>query len=151
MARLWQFRHDWRVAGSPDAVYAVCADIDAYPTWWCEVRSMERLNDESGVALVRSVLPWTLRLVMTREVEEPVERRLRARLGGDLTGWAEFRIAPVDGPVPTSAVSYRQEVEVTAPLLRRVAPLLGPVLRANHAAMMRSCERGLSGRLGRLG
>lgn len=148
MTRSWRFHREWAVVAPPDEVYAVCADIDAYPIWWREVRSVERLDDESGVALIRSALPYTLRLTMVRELEDPVERRLRVRLGGDLTGWAEFRIAPVDGPVPTSAVGYRQEVEVTAPVLRRVAPLLGPVLRANHTVMMRSCERGMARRLG---
>lgn len=149
MARLWRFRHDWRTAGSADDVYAVCADVDAYPTWWREVRSMERLDDDRGVAMVRSVLPWTLRLLMTRELEDPVGRRLRVRLGGDLTGWAEFAIDPEkDGK---TTVGYRQEVEVTAPGLRRVAPLLVPVLRANHALMMRSCERGMARRLEQLG
>lgn len=142
MARLWQFHHDWVVMAPADDVYAVCADVDAYPTWWREIRSIERIDDESGLALVRSVLPYTLRLRMTRELEDPLARRLRVRLGGDLTGWAEFGIAAGRGGA--SAVTYRQEVEVTAPVLRRVAPLLGPVLRANHTLMMRSCERGMA-------
>ena len=72
----------------------------------------------------------------------PVERRLRTDLAGDLTGWAEFRIEPVGAA--KSAVSYRQEVEITAPFLGRLAPALGPLLRANHSAMMRSCERGMA-------
>lgn len=146
MTRLWRFRRDWTVAASPDEVYAVCADVDSYPTWWREVRSVERVDDDRGVALVRSVLPYTLRLTMTREVEDPVDRVLRVGLGGDLCGWSEFVISAVEGE--GCAVAYRQEVEVTAPVLRRVAPLLGPVLRANHALMMRSCERGMAGALG---
>lgn len=142
MARLWRFRRDWIVAASPDAVYAVCADIDAYPTWWPEIRSIQRIDADSGVAVIRSVLPYRLHLRMTREVDDPVERRLRTGLAGDLTGWAEFHIEPA--AAGRSAVAYRQEVEVTVPVFGRVAPLLGPILRANHAAMMRSCERGLA-------
>ena len=146
MAHLWRFRRDWVVDASPDDVYAVCADIDAYPTWWREVQSVERIDANSGLARIHSVLPYTLRLRMTREVEDPVARRLRTGLAGDLTGWAEFQIAP--SGAGQSAVAYRQEVEVTVPGLRRVAPLLGPVLRANHEIMMRSCERGLAQTLG---
>ncbi len=142
MARLWQFRHDWVVAASPDDVYAVCADLDAYPTWWREVRSIRRIDDDTGLATIRSVLPYSLHLRMTRDLEDPVERRLRTELAGDLTGWAEFRIEPVGAA--KSAVSYRQEVEITAPFLGRLAPALGPLLRANHSAMMRSCERGMA-------
>lgn len=146
MARLWQFRRDWVVAAAPDDVYAVCANVDAYPVWWREIRSIERIDEDSGTALIRSVLPYTLRLRMTREHQDPVERRLRTGLAGDLTGWAEFHIEPA--PSGESAVAYRQEVVLTAPVLRRVAPLLGPALRANHALMMRSCERGMARVLG---
>lgn len=142
VARLWQFRRDWVVAASPDDVYAVCADVDAYPTWWPEIRSIERIDDDSGLATIRSVLPYSLHLRMTRELQNPVEHRLRTGLAGDLTGWAEFHIEPT--ATGQSAVGYRQEVEVTAPVLRRVEPLLGPALRGNHTLMMRSCERGLA-------
>lgn len=142
MARLWQFRRDWVVAAAADDVYAVCADLDGYPAWWPEVRSIERLDEDSGLARIRSVLPYTLQLRMTRELQDPVERRLRTALAGDLTGWAEFHISPVgEGE---SAVAYRQDVEVTAPLLRRLEHLLGPVMRSNHTLMMRSCERGMT-------
>lgn len=142
MAHLWRFHREWSVAAPVDSVYAVCADIDAYPTWWPEVRSIERIDDVSGVARIRSVLPYTLHLRMTREVEDPVEWRLRTGLAGDLTGWAEFHLG--EGPTGLTWVDYRQQVEVTVPVLGRLAPLLGPVLRANHSAMMRSCERGLA-------
>lgn len=147
MTRFWRFHREWALAAPPDSVYAVCADIDSYPSWWREVRAVERIDEDCRVALIRSVLPYSLRLTMARELEDPVERRLRVRLGGDLTGWAEFRIAPGAAGNRASTVGYHQEVEVTAPALRRVAPLLGPALRANHAVMMRSCERGLSRRL----
>ncbi|MFC7487299.1 SRPBCC family protein [Knoellia sp. CPCC 206453] len=142
MASLWQFRRDWIVAASPEDVYAVCADIDAYPTWWREIRSIRRIDADTGLATIRSVLPYGLHLRMTRELQDPVDRRLRTGLAGDLTGWAEFHIEAAAGG--HSAVAYRQDVEVTAPVLGRVAPLFGPLLRANHGVMMRSCERGMA-------
>lgn len=141
MTRLWHFHRTWDVVAPPDTVYAVLADVDGYPTWWPQVRSVERVDGVSAMAAIRSFLPYTLRLRMTRDVEDAFGRRLRTGLGGDLTGWAEFHVEP--RPAGVCSVTYRQEVEVTAPMLRAVAPMLGPVLRANHDAMMRSCERGL--------
>ncbi|KGN38141.1 SRPBCC family protein [Knoellia subterranea] len=150
MPRLWRFAHDWLVPASVEDVYAVCAAVDAYPTWWREIRSIERVDAESGWAEVRSVLPYTLRMLITREVEDEATGRLRVRLEGDLTGWAEFRVSPSakEGANSVAAVAFRQEVEVTAPLLGRVAPALAPALRANHAWMMRSCRDGMLRALG---
>lgn len=141
MARLWRFAHDWLVPAPVEDVYAVCAAVDAYPTWWGEIRAVERVDDASGEVRVRSVLPYTLRLLITREVDDPEAGRLRVRLARDLTGWAEFGIA--DGPNGVAVVAFRQEVELTAPGLRHVAGLMAPALRANHAVMMRSCRDGM--------
>jgi hypothetical protein len=146
VTRLWHFHRKWEVVASVDAVYAVLADVDGYPTWWPEVRSVERVDDVSAKAEIRSFLPYTLHLLMTREVEDPAGRLLRTGLEGDLTGWAEFHVEA--RPAGVCSVTYRQEVEVTAPVLRAVARMLGPVMRANHDAMMRSCERGLLAALG---
>lgn len=150
MARLWRFAHDWLVPTSVEDVYAVCAAVDAYPTWWREIRSIGRVDAESGWAEVRSVLPYTLRMLITREIEDEPSGRLRVRLEGDLTGWAEFRVSPseVAGANSVAAVTFRQEVEVTARGLRWVAPVFAPALRANHTAMMHSCERGMRQVLG---
>lgn len=148
MARLWRFAHHWLVPAPVADVYAVCAAVAAYPTWWREVRSVERLDDTSGVAVVRSALPWTLRLGIAREVEDEVAGRLRVRLDGDLTGWAEFVIGGDQGGEGGASEDFRQEVEVTAPALRRLVPVLAPALRANHALMMRSCRRGMEQVLG---
>ncbi|KGN32053.1 polyketide cyclase [Knoellia sinensis KCTC 19936] len=143
MPRLWRFAHGWLVPAPVEDVYAVCAAVDDYPTWWREIRSIQRVDGGSGEARVRSVLPYTLRLLITREIEDPATGRLRVRLERDLTGWAEFRIS--EGVNAGAAVAFRQEVEITARGLRHVAPALAPLLRANHTWMMRSCERGMVG------
>jgi hypothetical protein len=121
-------------------VYAVCAAVEDYPTWWREVRSVVRVSEDVGDARVRSLLPITLRLRLVREVDDPATGRLRVGLSGDLTGWAEFLLTPGGGG---TEVVFRQEVEVTVPVLRRVAPVLAPLLRANHSWMMRSCRHGM--------
>ncbi|CCH76097.1 Putative cyclase (fragment) [Nostocoides japonicum T1-X7] len=144
MSRAFRFVHEWRLVAPPRLVFDLLRDVEHYPTWWREIRRVERIDEASGIAWVRSLLPYRLRLVITREVEDLPTGMLRVGIRGDLEGYAEFRVpTPVDGPPRPLVLLYRQEVEVTPQGLQRLAPLLGPVLRANHAAMMRSGARGL--------
>ncbi len=145
MARLFVFDHVWRVPAPPQQVFAALADVDAYPRWWPEIRSVERVDDERGRAEVRSMLPYTLHLELTREVDDERAGLLRVGIAGDLEGWASFL---VEGD-RTTAARYRQEVVVGARYLRRAAPLADPLLRLNHRWMMRSGERGLAAYVGR--
>ena len=65
-------------------------------------------------------------------------------VAGDLQGWCAWQVtAEVTG---TRAV-FSQEVGVTSPMLGRAPFAIRPLLRANHAHMMRSGERGLGGYL----
>jgi hypothetical protein len=143
---VYRFATTWRLPAEPERVYAVLADIERYDRWWPQVRRITRLDDESGDVQIRSVLPWTLHLHLRRELEDESALRLRAAVRGHLDGWSSWELSP--GPGGTHA-AYRQEVELHAPLLRRVSFLLRPVLRANHAAMMRGGERGLRAHLTR--
>lgn len=119
---------------------AVLADIDHYPSWWPQVRSVDRLDDDSGLAVVRSLLPVTLRLRLTRVVEDREAGVLRVLLAGDLVGHAQWRIATVP---QGSVLHFAQSVRV-ATRLERVATLVPLLLRANHAWMMRQCRHGLA-------
>lgn len=147
--RVFEFRHEWRLRFDEPRVYAALADVDRYPLWWPQIRSINRLDERSGHALVRSLLPYTMDLLLTREVEDPVERVLRVRIDGDLEGWSEWRLEAVSGtPEPLTLVHYTQEARVTATGLSRLVPVSGPVLRANHTWMMRWGELGLRAYLG---
>lgn len=136
------FAHTWHVDADPDVVFDVLADVDRYPRWWPQVRSVERIDAASGRAVVRSTLPYRLCLVLTRDIEDRDRGILRVRLSEDLIGFAQFTIprAVASGPME---IDYRQVVEIGSPALRRVSGLVAPVLRANHTAMMRSGEIGL--------
>ena len=81
-----------------------------------------RIDDERGVAVVRSVLPYTLHLVLTREVDDGVAGRLRVGIDGDLEGWASFarRGRPGHGGVLSAGGRVRRAY------LRRAAPFAGP-------------------------
>ena len=84
----------------------------------------------------------TLELLMTREVEDARRGLLRAGIAGDLEGWSQWHVRPEEDG--TTVAGFEQEVEVTASLLARSAPLAGPLLRANHTWMMRRGEAGLA-------
>ena len=145
MAAPFVFHHEWHVPAPAIEVTAALADIEHYPRWWPQVRSLERIDDRSGRGRIRSLLPVTLHLVLTREIEDHEGGRLRVRLDGDLLGWAQWSVV-ADG---TGAVAtFDQEVRV-APRLHREATLVPFVLRANHAWMMRQGRRGLAGELTR--
>ena len=138
--RTFAFRHTWVLPADVATTYAALADVEAYPLWWPQVRRADRVDEDSGRACVRSLLPWTLDLLLTREVEDPVGRVLRARISGDLRGWSQWRLEPDDGG---TLAHYAQEATVTSSAVAPFAPLVGPVLRANHAWMMRCGELGL--------
>lgn len=138
--QLFTFHHRWSVPAPPGVALEVLADIEGYPRWWPQVRSVERIDESSGRGRVRSLLPVTLHLVLTRETEDHEEGRLRVRLSGDLDGWAGWTVQPGG---PGAIATFDQEVRVAAHL-DRAATLAPFVLRANHGWMMRQGCRGLA-------
>ena len=153
--RPFRFQHTWLVPADTAATFAALADVDAYPQWWPQVRQVRRIDADSGHAYVRSLLPYTLDLVLTRDVEDADAGVLRVRIGGDLEGWSEFRLEPARAERRGSAAGamtlarYAQEAVVTTRGLDRLTPVAAPVLRVNHAWMLRAGERGLAAWLGR--
>lgn len=141
-AVIFRFDHRWRLDAAPDAVFAALADVDRYVEWWPQVRRSRRLDERSGVTVIRSVLPVPLRLVLTRRVEDTATGVLEVELAGDLVGWSRFTV-DADG------ARYEQECVLGRPWLDRLAarPGAAALLRANHAWMMRCGERGLRRRL----
>ncbi|MDT0185187.1 hypothetical protein Q9S36_33895 [Microbacterium sp. ARD31] len=138
----FQFEREWDVSAAPDDVREVLLDLEHYPEWWPQVRAVAKIDDDTARVLCRSVLPYTLDLVL--HAEERGHEVLRSAIGGDLEGWSSFRLSG-DG-VRTHLV-YEQTVVVAHRLLARASRALGPVLRWNHDQMMRGCERGLAGRV----
>ncbi|APE20521.1 SRPBCC family protein [Streptomyces venezuelae] len=140
----YRFRSVWRLAAPPDAVYAVLARTEEYPRWWPQVREVVPVDDTTGTARFRSLLPYDI-LVTARVLRrDPEARVLEAGLGGDLEGWARWTVSPEGAG--TRAL-YEQEVEVRARLLRLFAVPGRPVFRANHALMMRAGRRGIAAHL----
>lgn len=140
-AQTFHFTHRWVDEGAPEAVVDRFADLASFPDWWREVRRVERVDDDTARVVIRSRLPISLRLTLTREVEDRPAGALRVGIEGDLTGYAALVVRP-DG-AGGSCVEYDQTVDVTQPVLRRLVRLPGAraVLAANHGAMMRRAQR----------
>ncbi len=143
---IFRFHHEWQLPAPAERTYAALADVEGYAAWWPQVRSLERIDDASGRVSIRSVLPYTLHLVLTRETEDEAAGLLRVRVDGDLQGWCQWQVR--DDGEETEAV-FDQEAVVTPALLARTASLTPPLLRANHAWMMRAGQVGLARHLGR--
>lgn len=122
--RRFAFHHTWLLPAPPERVVEALADIEGYPRWWPQVRSVEQIDAVSGRGRIRSLLPITLRMVLTREIEDREGGHLRVALDGDLTGWAGWTVEESAGG--------------------SVATLAPFVLQANHAWMMRQGRRGLA-------
>ena len=117
------------------------ADLEHYPEWWSQVLAVAKIDDDTARVLCRSVLPYTLDLVLGAVHREPT--LLETTIAGDLSGSVCWRLAPVSGG---TRLDYEQDVDVTG-VLRLAARPLGPVLRWNHDRMMAGCRAGLRDRL----
>ena len=122
-------------------MYAALAEVEDYQRWWPQIREIHRIDADSGRVRIRSLLPYTLDLVLARAVEDEARGILRVDIAGDLQGWCAWQLS-ADGAV--TRAQFSQEVQVTVPMLQRVPFAIRPLLRGNHAHMMRSGERGLS-------
>lgn len=141
---MYRFRDRWFVRARPESVFKALVAVDDYPLWWRDIRAVHRIDENSGQARCRSVLPYALDLSLRRAVEEPDSGRLRVDIGGDLEGYCA---AVVTGAGDGTLVRIAQEVVLRKAALRRIEPLLRPLLRANHAAMMWRGERGMRAHL----
>ncbi|MFD9336068.1 SRPBCC family protein [Streptomyces sp. NPDC060028] len=151
----YRFRSVWDLDAPAARVYAALERPEEYPRWWPQIRGVGATgpgDGRSGSALIRSALPFTLRVTATELLRDPARGVLEVALHGDLDGWARWTVRPRVGPGgrggPRTRALYEQEVEVRRPLMRWLALPGRPVFRLNHALMMRAGRRGLAARLG---
>jgi len=136
----YRFRNLWSVRAPIPRVFDALVDLASYPTWWPDIRAVNRLDDDTAEVVCRSVLPYALTFRLHRAVEDSRQRRMRVDMTGDLEGYVQGVVAEHETEGAVLAIS--QQVVVTKPLLRALAPVARPLFRANHALMMR---RGLRG------
>ncbi|GAA2102916.1 SRPBCC family protein [Streptomyces albiaxialis] len=140
----YRFRSVWELPEAPERVYAVLERAEEYPEWWPQVRSVARVDESSGTARFRSLLPYELEIGARMTRRDPEARVLEIRMSGDLEGFARWTVRARGSG--TSAL-YEQEVVVRKPLMRLLALPGRPFFLINHALMMRGGRRGLLLRL----
>ena len=137
MRRSFEFSDSWVVPASVDEVAAVLVDLERYPRWWLQVRAVASVGPDTAWVRCRSVLPFTLDLVLDAVSRTPPI--VEVAIGGDLDGFARFGLTPVhDG----ARLDFRQEVTVRGPLAW-ASYVARPMLTWNHDRMMAGCREGL--------
>ncbi|WP_459968439.1 SRPBCC family protein [Nocardioides pyridinolyticus] len=137
MAAHYAFSGSWHLAAPPGDVHAVLVDLEHYPDWWPQVRAVASLGPDDARVLCRSVLPYTLDLVLHAVDRSP--DRLEVAVSGDLSGSVCFRLAPEQGG---TRLDLAQQVTAGG-LLGVASSVARPVLRWNHHRMMQGCVVGL--------
>jgi carbon monoxide dehydrogenase subunit G len=139
--RDYSFSGTWTVDAVRSLVHGVLVDLERYPEWWPQVRAVASLGADDAYVVCRSTLPYTLDLHLHAVRREP--ERLEVAISGDLDGTAAWRLTELDG---RTRMDFRQEVSVRG-RLALLSPVVGPLLRWNHARMMTGCVQGLRKRV----
>lgn len=137
----YRFESLWRAAGDPRTAWLVLREVPSYPQWWPEIREVVRTETRAALVSIRSVLPYTLRLELRPTREDLDAGVLEVAIRGDLEGFSRFTIREV-APCRLE-LRFEEHVRVTVPWLVRMGAFARPLLRWNHARMMRNGERGL--------
>jgi hypothetical protein len=143
MSPSYSFRVSWTVPFRLERVHAVLVDLERYPEWWPQVRAVVSLGEDDALVVARSVLPYSLELVLHAERRDPTH--LEISLSGDLEGVVRWYLTDLGSE---TGMDFEQHVQVTGRLLRLVSRAGRPLLRWNHERMMRGCLAGLRDRLG---
>ncbi|MFE0023152.1 SRPBCC family protein [Amycolatopsis sp. NPDC059021] len=141
----YRFRSTWLLpAVAPERVFGAVVDLESYPRWWADVRSVRQLDEDTAELVCRSRLPFRLVVRMHRDQQDERAGRVRVRLSGDLEGVLAGTIGPArEG----TRLEIAQDVLARKPLLRKLDTVARPIFRVNHALMMRRGHRGLLGYL----
>jgi hypothetical protein len=142
----------WRMDSSAAPVWALLADVEAWPRWWRHVRSVRLLERAASspvgdVAQVdwAGVLLFGSRLRMVTVVAE-APCLIEGHASGSLRGVAAWILEPTqEGGVD---VTCRWEVELHRRWMRRSLPVLRPVFEWNHFMVMRAGASGMARALG---
>lgn len=140
----YRFQDSWSLAAPVERVFGAVVDLESYPRWWPDVRSVHQVDEDTAELVCRAMLPYSLVIRMRRELDDPASGRMRVGLSGDLEGSLAGVVTPHgDG----TRLVITQDVVARKRLLRRLAPLARPAFLLNHALMMWRGERGLRAHL----
>jgi hypothetical protein len=136
------FSDSWQMPAPRELVHDVLLDLEHYVDWWPQVRAVASSGPDDALVVCRSLLPYDLDLHLHAESRDP--EQLRVTIDGPISGYAAWRLTPAGAG---TRLDFEQRVQAVTPLFRAASYVARPVLRANHAWMMRGAERGLASRL----
>jgi hypothetical protein len=138
----YSFRRSWTVPFALDRVHALLVDLERYPEWWPQIRAVAKLGEDDALVVCRSVLPYSLDLVLHAERRDPTH--LETSLTGDLEGVVRWYLTDLG---PETRMDFEQDVHANGRFLRIASRAARPVMVWNHERMMRGCLAGLQERL----
>jgi uncharacterized protein YndB with AHSA1/START domain len=138
----YRFRSTWTLHQPPEAVYPVLENLETYPQWWPEVKSVTPGAGKAPCLKVRALLPYSLSFTVDNDGGGGQDHVLEATMDGDLRGTSKWTLTPHPGGC---RLVFDEDVTVGKKSLRLLAPapLVRLVFRANHALMMRHGQKGL--------
>ena len=116
---------------APPALWAALGSVDDYPRWWPWLRRFEAhalAPGEEWRCTVKPPLPYVVRFAI-RFDEVEVERRIDAKVQGDIEGPAQLLIEP---SAAGSAVTLTSSLRPTNTVLKAAALLGRPLVRYGH-------------------
>ncbi|MFO1206533.1 MAG: SRPBCC family protein [Burkholderiales bacterium] len=133
------------------AIWEALTLAETWPRWWRYVESVELLKrgDGEGCGAVRRFV-WTSRLPYRLAFQMRTTRveRLCSIAGaavGELNGFGRWDL---ESAGPITSARYTWIVTTERAWMNRLSPLLGPVFRWNHHAVMEEGAGGLARHLG---
>jgi uncharacterized protein YndB with AHSA1/START domain len=123
-------RH-YRFGVSREELWAALTQVDRYRTWWPWLRSFDGHTFAAGErwrCVVKPQLPYTLRFVIELD-DVDAARSTRARLTGDIDGWAELTLGD-DGA--GSELRLRSDLSPRNGPARWVGTLAPPLAARGH-------------------
>lgn len=145
----------WRLHCPASQVWALLTQLEDWPRWWPHVREVQILRRVApGKTGTHARLGWqtalgyqlTIEVLNTRTERHPDGHgEIEGQSTGDLRGHGLWLIDPVSAQVVD--VTYRYQVELTRPWMRRLAPLLRGLFAWNHFTVMRAGAMGMAKRL----
>ncbi|MBS0374487.1 MAG: SRPBCC family protein [Proteobacteria bacterium] len=137
----------WRLEAPIEVVFDALHAAHEWPRWWHYVRAVEELAPGgcAGVGSVRRYT-WSTRLPYRLSFDLRVTRVdyptvLEGEAHGELEGLGRWTLSSQGS---ATIVRYDWIVFVTKAWMRVFAPLLAPVFRWNHVAVMNAGEQGLA-------
>jgi uncharacterized protein YndB with AHSA1/START domain len=138
---MYHFVSEWFFKAPIEKVWEETENIEAYPTWWKDLRKAKMRGPESRLRLgsiadceVKGALPFSLRFTVEVTVFEP-PHLVEIKSTGDLVGTGKWILeSKNDGTQST----FHWDVGTSNPILNLLAriPFVKPILEKSHDDVM---------------